>query len=74
MLRYPPPAASRGYCDRAPLTSGCCGSQLARGRPRLSSSAGTSRSDTGLDLGYAPPFSPVWDPVLVAARKAAAAV
>jgi NADPH-dependent 2,4-dienoyl-CoA reductase/sulfur reductase-like enzyme len=29
---------------------------------------------TGLDLGYAPPFSPVWDPVLVAARKAAAAV
>ncbi|MGH3942274.1 MAG: FAD-dependent oxidoreductase [Pseudonocardiaceae bacterium] len=29
---------------------------------------------TGLDLGYAPPFSPVWDPVLMAARKAAAAV
>ena len=28
----------------------------------------------GLDLGYAPPFSPVWDPVLVAARKAADAV
>jgi NADPH-dependent 2,4-dienoyl-CoA reductase/sulfur reductase-like enzyme len=26
---------------------------------------------TGLDLGYAPPFSPVWDPVLVAARAAA---
>ncbi|MEU6816150.1 FAD-dependent oxidoreductase [Streptomyces sp. NPDC046860] len=25
---------------------------------------------TSLDLGYAPPFSPVWDPVLVAARKA----
>jgi len=24
-----------------------------------------------LDLGYAPPFSPVWDPVLVAARSAA---
>ncbi|MEU4007884.1 FAD-dependent oxidoreductase [Streptomyces pseudogriseolus] len=24
-----------------------------------------------LDLGYAPPFSPVWDPVQVAARKAA---
>jgi NADPH-dependent 2,4-dienoyl-CoA reductase/sulfur reductase-like enzyme len=24
-----------------------------------------------LDLSYAPPFSPVWDPVLVAARKAA---
>lgn len=24
----------------------------------------------GLDLGYAPPFSPVWDPVLVAARAA----
>ncbi len=29
---------------------------------------------TSLDLGYAPPFSPVWDPVLVAARKAAKAV
>ncbi|MFJ2442998.1 FAD-dependent oxidoreductase [Streptomyces sp. NPDC087658] len=27
-----------------------------------------------LDLGYAPPFSPVWDPVLVAARRATAAV
>lgn len=27
-----------------------------------------------LDLGYAPPFSPVWDPVLVAARKATAAI
>ncbi|QMU80239.1 FAD-dependent oxidoreductase [Streptacidiphilus sp. PB12-B1b] len=27
-----------------------------------------------LDLGYAPPFSPVWDPVLVAARKLAGRV
>ena len=26
---------------------------------------------TGLDLGYAPPYAPVWDPVLIAARKAA---
>jgi NADPH-dependent 2,4-dienoyl-CoA reductase/sulfur reductase-like enzyme len=26
---------------------------------------------TALDLGYAPPYAPVWDPVLVAARKAA---
>lgn len=25
---------------------------------------------SSLDLGYAPPFSPVWDPVLIAARKA----
>ena len=24
-----------------------------------------------LDLSYAPPFSPVWDPTLIAARKAA---
>jgi NADPH-dependent 2,4-dienoyl-CoA reductase/sulfur reductase-like enzyme len=24
----------------------------------------------GLDLAYAPPFAPVWDPVLIAARKA----
>lgn len=29
---------------------------------------------TALDLAYAPPFSPVWDPILVAARKASAAV
>lgn len=29
---------------------------------------------TSLDLGYAPPFSPVWDPILVAARKAATKV
>jgi NADPH-dependent 2,4-dienoyl-CoA reductase/sulfur reductase-like enzyme len=29
----------------------------------------TAEQMTGLDLGYAPPFSPVWDPVLVAARK-----
>ncbi|WP_225830545.1 FAD-dependent oxidoreductase [Streptomyces sp. NK08204] len=29
---------------------------------------------TALDLGYAPPFSPVWDPVLAAARKATAKV
>ncbi|MFI6279849.1 FAD-dependent oxidoreductase [Streptomyces sp. NPDC050988] len=29
---------------------------------------------TALDLGYAPPFSPVWDPILVAARKATIAV
>ncbi|MFE5091277.1 FAD-dependent oxidoreductase [Streptomyces sp. NPDC056638] len=29
---------------------------------------------TTLDLGYAPPFSPVWDPVLVAARKAVTAL
>jgi NADPH-dependent 2,4-dienoyl-CoA reductase/sulfur reductase-like enzyme len=26
---------------------------------------------TGLDLSYAPPFAPVWDPILVAARKCA---
>jgi NADPH-dependent 2,4-dienoyl-CoA reductase/sulfur reductase-like enzyme len=25
----------------------------------------------GLDLSYAPPFAPVWDPVLIAARRAA---
>ncbi|MGP4004774.1 FAD-dependent oxidoreductase [Streptomyces sp. 8N706] len=34
----------------------------------------TAERMTALDLGYAPPFSPVWDPVLTAARKAAAAV
>ncbi|GAB3499863.1 FAD-dependent oxidoreductase [Nocardiopsis coralliicola] len=26
---------------------------------------------SGMDLGYAPPFAPVWDPVLIAARKLA---
>ncbi|MEU8652370.1 FAD-dependent oxidoreductase [Streptomyces sp. NPDC048737] len=34
----------------------------------------TAERMTTLDLGYAPPFSPVWDPVLVAARKAAVKV
>jgi NADPH-dependent 2,4-dienoyl-CoA reductase/sulfur reductase-like enzyme len=34
----------------------------------------TVEAVVSLDLGYAPPFSPVWDPVLVAARKAAALV
>ncbi|MDX2619362.1 FAD-dependent oxidoreductase [Streptomyces sp. WI03-5b] len=34
----------------------------------------TVEAMTALDLGYAPPFSPVWDPVLVAARKAVSAV
>ncbi|TDC97097.1 FAD-dependent oxidoreductase [Actinomadura sp. 7K507] len=34
----------------------------------------TAEEMTGLDLGYAPPFAPVWDPVLIAARKAADAV
>jgi NADPH-dependent 2,4-dienoyl-CoA reductase/sulfur reductase-like enzyme len=29
---------------------------------------------TALDLGYAPPYAPVWDPMLVAARKAADAI
>lgn len=29
---------------------------------------------SGLDLGYAPPYAPVWDPILVAARKAADAL
>ena len=29
---------------------------------------------TALDLGYAPPYAPVWDPILIAARKAEEAV
>ncbi|MEU4425994.1 FAD-dependent oxidoreductase [Actinoplanes sp. NPDC024001] len=29
---------------------------------------------TALDLGYAPPYAPVWDPVLIAARKAGEAL
>jgi NADPH-dependent 2,4-dienoyl-CoA reductase/sulfur reductase-like enzyme len=31
----------------------------------------TAEELVGLDVGYAPPFSPLWDPVLVAARKLA---
>lgn len=33
----------------------------------------TADEYTQVDLGYAPPFSPLWDPTLIAARKAAAA-
>jgi NADPH-dependent 2,4-dienoyl-CoA reductase/sulfur reductase-like enzyme len=29
---------------------------------------------TSVDLGYAPPYAPVWDPILVAARKAVGAL
>ena len=29
---------------------------------------------TGLDLGYAPPYAPVWDAILIAARKATEAL
>lgn len=31
----------------------------------------TAEELSGVDLAYAPPFAPVWDPVLLAARKAA---
>ncbi len=34
----------------------------------------TAEDVTSLDLGYAPPFSPVWDPIQVAARKVAGLV
>ena len=34
----------------------------------------TAEEVIDLDLSYAPPFSPVWDPILVAARQAAKAV
>ncbi|HEY9440936.1 MAG TPA: FAD-dependent oxidoreductase [Streptomyces sp.] len=34
----------------------------------------TVEAMTALDLGYAPPFSPVWDPILVAARRTVKAV
>ncbi|MET8052095.1 hypothetical protein ABZU75_31295 [Streptosporangium sp. NPDC005286] len=33
----------------------------------------TAEEITGLDLSYAPPFAPAWDPILIAARKAAEA-
>jgi hypothetical protein len=29
----------------------------------------TAQNITDLDLSYAPPFSPVWDPVQIAARR-----
>ena len=34
----------------------------------------TVKAVGGMDLSYAPPFSPVWDPVLLAAGKAAAKI
>jgi NADPH-dependent 2,4-dienoyl-CoA reductase/sulfur reductase-like enzyme len=34
----------------------------------------TAEELMNLDLGYAPPFSPVWDPVLIAARRASSQV
>jgi NADPH-dependent 2,4-dienoyl-CoA reductase/sulfur reductase-like enzyme len=34
----------------------------------------TAEEYISLDLGYAPPFSPVWDPTLIAARKVAALI
>jgi hypothetical protein len=34
----------------------------------------TARDLADTDLAYAPPFSPVWDPVAIAARQAADAV
>jgi NADPH-dependent 2,4-dienoyl-CoA reductase/sulfur reductase-like enzyme len=34
----------------------------------------TAEDFSQVDLGYAPPFAPVWDPVLVAARQVAAMV
>jgi hypothetical protein len=30
----------------------------------------TVENMVNLDLSYAPPFAPVWEPVLIAARKA----
>ena len=63
-----------------PQAEGCSGrrSSAWRGRPNGSTSLAvalwtelTVGSLLRLDLSYAPPFSPVWDPVLIAARKAA---
>ena len=34
----------------------------------------TAEDLINLDLGYSPPFSPVWDPVQIAARQAAGQV
>ncbi|MEU0486376.1 hypothetical protein ABZ260_45350 [Streptosporangium sp. NPDC006013] len=31
----------------------------------------TAEEITGPDLSHAPPFAPAWDPILIAARKAA---
>ncbi len=54
------------------------GREGAAKRVDVAAVALTARMTAGqvaaLDLGYAPPFSPVWDPVLVAARRVAAAV
>ena len=34
----------------------------------------TAKDVAGMDLSYSPPFSPVWDPVLLAAGKAASMI
>ncbi len=55
----------------APLDGGA---SYQLGFDELVLATGAADGHAGSRLGYAPPFSPVWDPVLVAARKAAAAV
>ena len=40
--------------------------------PESRSTGATAEDLMGLDLGYAPPFSSVWDPVQLAARDAVA--
>jgi NADPH-dependent 2,4-dienoyl-CoA reductase/sulfur reductase-like enzyme len=41
----------------------------------LARAAGIGAGEAGgMDLAYAPPFSPVWDPVLTAAGKAASKI
>ena len=43
--------------------------KLADANPSAGRTVLTVGDLVGLDLGYAPPFSPVWDPVQVAARR-----
>ncbi len=54
------------------------GHEGAAKRIDIVATALTARMDVeellNLDLGYAPPFSPVWDPVLIAARQLGRAV
>ena len=40
----------------------------------FSSPAEARRKHRRVSGGYAPPYAPVWDPILIAARKAAEAV
>ena len=63
----------RAAARRADRRPGGCREAHRRARHRIWNEM-TVDEVLALDLSYAPPFAPVWDPVLIAARKAFEAV